>query len=123
MSSVLDRRQRGEGRLGLLISLVILGIAIFLAVKIIPVRVNAYQFKDFMRQECRFAAVRQQDNQVAQRILTKAEELGIPLEKQNLKLQRTTSEMIISASYEQPIDLKVTTYVYRFNATERAPLF
>jgi hypothetical protein len=31
--------------------------------------------------------------------------------------------MIITARYEQPIDLKVTTYVYEFNAKERAPLF
>jgi len=47
----------------------------------------------------------------------------IPLQRKNLKLQRTTGEMIISASYEQPIDLKVTTYVYRFDAREKAPLF
>ena len=26
-------------------------------------------------------------------------------------------------AYEQAIDLKFTTYVYRFNAEERAPLF
>jgi hypothetical protein len=31
--------------------------------------------------------------------------------------------MIIRASYERPIDLKVTTYVFRFDAEERAPLF
>ena len=31
--------------------------------------------------------------------------------------------MIITATYEHPIDLKVTTYVYKFDETEKAPLF
>jgi hypothetical protein len=31
--------------------------------------------------------------------------------------------MVISATYEQPIDLKITTYVYKFAETEKAPLF
>ena len=57
------------------------------------------------------------------RILQKAAELEIPLKKQDLNVSRTESTMIITASYEQPIDLKVTTYVYRFSATEKAPLF
>jgi hypothetical protein len=31
--------------------------------------------------------------------------------------------MVITASYEQPIDLKVTVYNYRFYQKEKAPLF
>jgi hypothetical protein len=31
--------------------------------------------------------------------------------------------MVISAKYEQTIDLKVTKYVYKFDHEERAPLF
>ena len=50
-------------------------------------------------------------------------ELEVPLDKKNLTVRRTESQMIITASYEQPIDLKLTKYVYRFNATEKAPLF
>jgi hypothetical protein len=117
------RDERGEGRVGLLISLVVLAIGIFLGVKIIPVRINAYEFGDFIQQECRFAAVRNQDAEVAKRIFAKAAELEIPLKKKDLKIQRTGSEMIISASYVQPIDLKVTVYNYRFQRKERAPLF
>jgi len=115
--------QRGEGRVGLLIALVILGTAIFVGVKIIPVRVTAYEFKDFIQQECRWAAVRQADEEVERRILSKAQELEIPLDKKNLKIKRTKSEMIISCSYQQPIDLKLPTYVYTFDHKERAPLF
>jgi hypothetical protein len=115
--------ERGEGRVGALIALAVVGIAIFLGVKIVPVRVAAYEFRDFVEQECRYAAVRKHDDQVRKRILDKAEELEIPLDPKRLKLERTRSEMIISASFEQPIDLKVYTYVYKYEVNERAPLF
>jgi hypothetical protein len=115
--------ERGEGKVGALIALAVVGIAIFLGVKIVPVRVAAYEFRDFVEQECRYAAVRKHDSQVRNRILDKAEELEIPLDPKRLKLDRTRSEMIITASYEQAIDLKVYTYIYKYEIKERAPLF
>ncbi len=117
------RDQRGEGRIGLLVSLALLAVGIFVGVKIIPVRINAYEFGDFITEECRFAAVRSQDAEVAKRILDKAVQLEIPLKKKDLKVQRTAGEMIITASYEQPIDLKVTVYTYKFYRREKAPIF
>lgn len=117
------KKERGEGRLGLMITLIVVAITIFLGVKIIPVRVSAYEFRDMLREEARYGAVRDSDEVVFNRILDKAAELELPLEKKNLTVKRTETQMIIKASYEQPIDLKVTTYVYRFNATEKAPLF
>ncbi len=117
------REQKGEGRIGLLISLVLLAVGIFVGVKIIPVRINAYEFGDFIEQECRFAAVRNQDAEVSKRILDKAVQLEIPLKKKDLTVQRTGGEMIITASYEQPIDLTVAVYTYKFYRREKAPLF
>lgn len=116
-------RQGGQGRIGVLIVLALIGTAIFLAVKFVPVRIAAYEFRDFVEQECRYAAVHQDDEAVAKRILDKAKELEIPLRQKDLKVQRSAREMTISASYEKPIDLKVTTYAYRFSVKERAPLF
>ncbi len=115
--------ERGEGRLGLLIALALLGGGIFVGVKIIPVRVNAYEFRDFIQEECRFAATRNKDSEIFKRVLDKAQSLKLPLAKKNLHLERTTNEMIISAKYEQTIDLKFTKYVYKFDHEERAPLF
>jgi len=117
------RTQRGEGRIGFLIALIVIGAAIFVGMKVIPVRITAYEFRDALREEARYAAVRDDDAKVVARILQKAEDLEIPLHKKNLQVKRTTGEMIIRAEYEQPIDLKVTTYVYKFRAEERAPLF
>jgi hypothetical protein len=115
--------ERGEGRIGFLISLALLGAGVFVGVKIIPVRVNAYEFRDFIQEECRFAATRNHDEEIYKRIFDKAKDLRLPLDKKNLHMERTTREMIISATYEQTIDLKVTKYVFKFDHEERAPLF
>lgn len=117
------RTQRGEGRVGFLIALIVVGAAIFVGMKVVPVRITAYEFRDTLREEARYAAVRHNDATVVKRILQKANDLEIPLKKKNLEVKRTTGEMIIRARYEQPIDLKVTTYVYQFQAEARAPLF
>lgn len=117
------KNERGEGRLGLLVAVIVVGAAIFVGAKVIPVRVTAYQFRDLLRQEARMGAVRDDDHAVAERILREAQDLEIPLDKKNLKVTRTKSKMIITVRYEVPIDLKVTTYTYKFDVTERAPLF
>jgi hypothetical protein len=117
------QRERGDGRVGFMLSLALLGAGIFLGVKFIPVRVNAYEFRDFIQEECRFAATRANDKEIYTRIFDKAMELRLPLQKKNLRMERTAHEMIISAKYEQTIDLKVTKYVYKFDHEERAPLF
>jgi hypothetical protein len=115
--------ERGEGKLGLVISLVVLGVGAFVFAKVIPVRVNAYEFRDFLQEECRFAATRNHDAEIKKRIWEKAKDLRLPLDKKNLRMERTSHEMIISAKYEQVIDLKFTKYTYKFDHEERAPLF
>jgi len=115
--------QRGEGRLGLLIALALVGAAAFALARYLPVRITAYEFRDFIEQECRTAAVRPNDTKIVERIMNKAEELDIPLDKKNLQVKRTQSEMSISARYEQPIDFKVRQYVYVFDHRYKAPLF
>lgn len=115
--------QRGEGRLGFLISAAVLATAVFIGVKVIPVRINGYNFHDRLREECRMGAVHQDDTKLAKRLLEEAHNLGIPLSKKNLKIYRTQKKLTISATYEQEIDLKFTTYTYKFNKKEEAPIF
>jgi len=122
-NQAIRRSQSGEGRLGFVITLIVIAVAIFTGIKVVPVRVSAYEFRDVLREEARYGAVRDSDDVVSKRIMEKAAELELPLKKADLKVSRTESQMIITASYEQPIDLKLTTYVYRFHATEKAPLF
>lgn len=119
-----SRPQRGEGRVGFVIALFVFASLLFVGIKVVPVHVTAYQFREALREEARFAAAYKKDaRDVARRIMEHAEAMEVPLEPKNLSIRRTRSEVIINASYEQPIDLKVTTYTYRFNAEQRNPTF
>jgi hypothetical protein len=106
-----------------LIVLALFAAGVFVAVKIVPVRIDAYQFREALRDEARYASVHPNDRDVRDRILDKAQALGIPLTPEALDIRRTKTEVIISARYEKPVNLKLTTYTYRFSAEQRAPLF
>ena len=115
--------ERGEGRVSFVITLAVMGIAAYLAVKIVPVRIDAYEFRDVLRDEARQAVVIKDDREIARRILKTAKEMELPLDRKNLSIRRGSREIVIRATYEKQIDLAVTTYTYRFDAESRSPLF
>lgn len=114
---------RGEGKVGLLISLVLLGAAAYTAYVLIPIKVRTYEFYDSMRSEARFGAVRRRDDIVHDRLMKKAHRLQIPLKAENLEIKRDGGQYIVTAHYTIPIDLAIyqTEWVYHEKAT--APLF
>jgi hypothetical protein len=117
------RHQSGEGRLGFIVTLALFVTAIFLAVKIVPVRIAAYEFREVLRNEAANASTGKNDEVIRKRILERAADLDIPIEPEDLSVRRSTAQITIRASYEQPVDLKLTRYVYRFQQEEKAPLF
>ena len=118
-----QNRQAGNGRLGLIVTLALVGCAIFVLAKVLPVRIKAYEFRESMRMEARMGAVRRTNDEVAKRLMEEAQGLELPLVRKNLRVSRTKSKIIVAAKFEQPIDLKVTTYVFKFDEREEAPLF
>jgi len=119
-----DRRgERGEGRLGTLVGLVVLALTIYLAFKFIPVMVNAYAFRDYIEQETRFAALRNRDEEVVKRVLRKAEELELPVSNKSIKVNRTQSRFDIVVKYTVPIETPVYVYNWMFDEKFSAPLF
>ena len=57
-----DRRQAGEGRTAFIITLVVVGIIFFVGFKIVPARIDAYEFREALREEARYASVHQNDD-------------------------------------------------------------
>ena len=115
--------QSGESRLAFLMTLAAFGMLVFALVKYLPVRINAYQFREAIREEVRYASANRNDKLVAERILDQAEALDIPLDPKNLKIQRTKSRVKIRARYEQVVDFKLTTYNFVFDEEQEAPVF
>lgn len=116
-------RERGEGRAGTLIGLAVLAITIYLGVKIVPVLVNGYAFRDYLEEEARFAALRSQDDVVRTRIVRKAVELDLPVPAKSVLINRTQSYIDIKVKYVVPIETPVYTYDMNFDEAVRAPLF
>ncbi|MFZ0633990.1 MAG: hypothetical protein WA755_04090 [Candidatus Acidiferrales bacterium] len=81
-------RERGTGKLGGFIFLVVLAAAIFAAVKIVPIYVNNYELQDSIETESRFAvANRKSPDDIQIDVLKKVKELGIPAEKKDIHVK------------------------------------
>ena len=116
-------RERGEGRMGAVISLLILVSLIYLGFKYIPVMVNTYSFRDYMEEEARYAAIRKGDEDIRNRLYERARELTLPVEKSNIQVQRSRHEVTISVKYMVPIETPVFTHRWQFIERATAPLF
>jgi hypothetical protein len=123
MSTGARNGERGEGRLGTLFGLCLLLTTIYLGYKVLPVLINAYAFRDYIEQESRFAALAKKDEDVAKRVLRKAQELELPVNAKNIRVERTPTHFDIAVNYSVPIETPVYTYVWIFNEEYKAPLF
>jgi hypothetical protein len=119
----LRRHERGEGRFGTLVGVCVLGISIYLGVKVIPVMVNVYAFRDFLEEQARFAALAKRDEDVKNRVLAKARELDLPIGAKNVQVARSQTHFDINVKYVVPIETPIYTYNWSLAEAVRAPLF
>jgi hypothetical protein len=117
------RGERGEGRGGTLLGLAVLAITLYVGVKVVPVLIDGYAFRDYLEEEARFAALRSQDEEVRARVLRKAHELELPVAGRNIQVNRTTTYIDIKVRYTVPIVTPVYTYEMSFDESVRSPLF
>ena len=115
--------ERGEGRVGFLIGLVVLIACAYAAYVLVPIKVRTYEFLDEMRKEARFGAISRRDDKVHDRLIRKAKALGIPLDPKDLKIERRSGNYVITAHYEIPIDLKLYKSDWQFDPEASAPIF
>jgi hypothetical protein len=100
------RSERGEGRLKALIFTALLGFGIYAAVKILPSYFAEYQFADKMQETARFAVVnRYSEEHVRDTIYKAAQDLEIPVKREDIKVVATQSVVKISVDYSVPVDL------------------
>ncbi len=117
----MNRNERGEGKLSLFIFLAVIAIAVFVAVKWIPPRVNAYEFRDEMARwnnDPDLKTRRADSDTVAQALLKKAEELHLPVKRENIQVTQSEGWYHIHVVFDIPIDLKVTTLKQHYDFTE-----
>ena len=96
--------RRGESRLGCLIPLLILAIVIYFAIDFGQVYFRAYQFKDAMGSEARFATTLT-DDQITHRLAALADSLQLPPGAELISIQRGPRMITISSDYDEIVRL------------------
>jgi len=98
--------ERGEGKLKTFISLAIVLLAIYSAVKIVPAYVSDYQLSDKMQEQARFAVVnRYTEDQTRANIFKVVQDLEIPAKPEAIKVAASNAVVKISLEYTVPVDL------------------
>jgi len=123
-TAVFLRDERGEGRLGTLFGIVVLAVFIYLGVKIVPILINVYEFRDSIEEQARFAALPRHDDEVVKHaILLKARELELPVGAKDVIVNRSSTRIDIQVRYTVPIETPVYTYKWSLDESLSAPLF
>jgi hypothetical protein len=117
------RRQAGEGIVGCVVWLVILGIVGLILIKMLPVKIASSELLDFMNEQAKFAGRRTTKAGVEKAILAKALELGLPVTKKDIQVQLSSGRIVMRCTYSVPVDLIFHTYVWEFDHQVNKPVF
>lgn len=103
--------EKGAGKVGTLIGLVLLIAAIVWAVKFIPARVKVYDFKDQAELQARALSTGQirKPETVMRNLLQKARDLELPVKEENIKIEKGSHSWYIRLDYTYPINYFVYT--------------
>lgn len=110
--------QQGGAKLSLLLTLIVLGSLIFIAVKVFPPYFANYQLQDSMESEARFAmANRKSAQDIQDDVWHKIQQLGIPATEDAIAVTSNQGIVTISVNYSIPIDLIVYQFNMQFHPT------
>jgi Domain of unknown function (DUF4845) len=109
-------RQRGAGRLKALVVLAIIAGMIYVAVKVVPILVNNYEFQDSIEDTARFATVnRQSAEDIRTAVLKEAQNEEIPIAAEDIHVKDDGGHVEISADYSVTVDLRVYQWTLNFH--------
>ena len=110
--------ERGGSKLNLLITLIVLGAMVFAAAKVVPVYFANYQFQDSIQTESKFALAdypKKTPDDIRNDVWNKAQELGIPAEKDAIRVAMDNKNVEIGLDYSVPIDLAFYQFTLQFH--------
>lgn len=116
------RSERGEGQMGCLVGLAFMAIAIFIAYKMIPVKVKAAELRQEVVDQAKSAGMRG-DEKIMAAILRKAEDLQLPVTEDDVKIHRTANTISVDVDYMVPVDFPGFKYKWDFHHHAENPIF
>ena len=118
------RRIRGAANIGCIVWLVILGFVGYVLMKVVPVKIRSSEFYDAMQEQAAFGSIKD-IKLIEYEILKKADELQIPVKKDNLKITKVRESIVVEAHYEITIEFfgGAYKYLWKFDPVVTRPLF
>jgi len=119
-------KERGEGRIGLIIALLIVAVSIYLGIKLIPVKIALFSFADKIEQKLQRASWRSYEQAKLDTITfvkQQAAYTGYSVDKLKVTMPPpVTGEMVVIVDWQIPVDLAVTQYTWNYHLEKRAPM-
>lgn len=115
--------ERGEGNLGCIVWLLVLCVAVMISWKMIPVKVSNAELVDYMDELARFNAARETPEELRKKIIARAGELGITLDKQNVTVVKNGDRVRMTVEYTVPVEFPGYTYNWDFHHELDRPVF
>ncbi|MEO1365533.1 MAG: hypothetical protein AAFX50_00020 [Acidobacteriota bacterium] len=85
----------------------------FLSLKVVPVQIAKMQLADFM-EEMALTQPRQSVRVFERRIMERADELDLPVEKRDIEIRKTSKRIVMDVEFTIVFDLVVTDYPWTF---------
>ena len=117
-----NRSERGEGQLGCVFGLALLVVAVFIAYKMITIKVRAAEVRAEVVDEAKSAGMRG-DKQIIETIVRKAAEVNLPVTAQNITIRRHANEIDVDVKYVVPVEFPGYTYMWKFHHHASNPIF
>jgi hypothetical protein len=115
--------ERGEGNLGCILWLLVLGLAVLISWKLVPVKIASAELYDFMADQAQLAGVNTTAEDVKKNVLQRAAELKLPLDKDHIKVERIGDRIRMEADYTVPVEFPGYTYNWHFHHELDRPIF
>ena len=119
---VRNRRERGEGKLGCLVGVILLLLAALIAYKMIPVKVKAADLRDAIQDEAKSAG-QNTDKQIMAAILRRAQILELPVTEEQVRIDRAVNSIKIDVEYTVPVEFPGYTHQWHFRVKTDNPIF
>ena len=117
-----NSRERGEGQLGCIVGLILLVIGVFVAYKVIPVKVESAEIRQEVVDDAKSAGM-MNDERIRAAILAKAREDNLPITDDSIKISRGANQITVTLYYVVPIEFPGYTYQYHIHHEQSNPIF
>lgn len=118
------RSARGAGNIGCVLWVVVIVLVGHVLWKVVPVKIRTSTFYDTMQEQASFGSIKSVQA-IEWEVLRRAEELRIPVTKENLKVTRARNAVTVEAHYTITVEFfgGAYKYVWKFDQVVERPTF